>query len=111
MKTMKLTRPVWLIAALAAAMGMAGCRSTGTSLVVGEQTLLPKISDASDNMSIELYEDVKGAHVWARENSRVKAQYKCATTNDYLGVWHTKSCMELDVQVEPCADEAESEEK
>ena len=98
----------WILAAIAAL--LVGCRNTGVSLVVGEQTLLPEVSDAGDNMSIKFYEDVKGARVWARENSRVHAKYTCATTNDYLGVWHSKSYMNLDVMVKPCADEAEDEE-
>lgn len=100
-----------LIGSLLLGVYVAGCKSTGVSLVVGEQTLLPEISDAGDNVSVKFYEDVKGARVWARENSKVKARYKCAVTNDYLGVWHTRSYMDLDVKVEPCETEKDVSEQ
>lgn len=99
-----------LIGAAALALAVAGCKATGVSLVVGEQCLLPEVSDAGDNVSIKFYEDVKGARVWARENSIVRAKYKCACTNDYLGVWHTRSYMDLDVKVEPCELEVSTPE-
>lgn len=91
-----------VLALLASIALLCGCRNTGVSLVVGEQMLLPEISDAGDNLSVRLYEDVKGARIWSAKNSIVRAEYSCATTNNYFGIVATQSAMKLDVAVEPC---------
>jgi len=101
----------WQILALLATLALlCGCKNTGVSLVVGEQMLLPEISDAGDNLSVRLYEDVKGARVWSAKNSIVRAEYICATTNSYFGVVDTTGEMTLKVEVEPC-EMKESNEK
>lgn len=93
---------------LAALAGVGGCKQTGVSLVVGEQMLLPEITDAGDNLAIRLYEDVKGARVWSAKNSIVRTEYTCVTTNNYFGLVSTQGEMTLKVDVEPCeTDESE----
>lgn len=94
---------------LAALAGVGGCKQTGVSLVVGEQVLLPEITDAGDNLAIRLYEDVRGARVWSARNSIVRAEYSCVTTNSYFGIVATQSAMTLDVTVEPCEMEETKE--
>ena len=80
-----------------------GCKSTGSSIIVGEHFTLPELSDAGDNLSFKVYDDTKGAKIWTRENSEVKVSYNCATTNDYIGVVTTRSAMSLKVTVSPLA--------
>lgn len=87
-----------------------GCRNTGSSIIVGEHFSLPEISDSGDNVSCKLYEDTKGAKIWTRENSEVRIDYTCATTNDYVGIFHTRTSMSLGVTVTPLAAEGTSEE-
>lgn len=48
---------------LAMMAALSGCVTeyTGSRTVVGEQTALPEISDASDSLAVRVYESVKGA--------------------------------------------------
>lgn len=82
---------------------LCGCKSTGSRIVVGEQYILPEVSDAADNFSAKFYEDIKGASVWTCRDSEVRVDYFCAYTNTYLGVFHTQSEMRLGVTVTPLA--------
>ena len=86
-----------------------GCANTGSRVVVGEQCALPEVSDAADNFSARIYEDIKGASVWTRKDSEVRVAYRCAYTNSYFGILHTRSDMQLDVTVTPLAEEQENE--
>lgn len=81
-----------------------GCANTGSRVVVGEQCALPEVSDAADNFSARIYEDIKGASVWTRKDSEVRVAYRCAYTNSYFGLLHTQSDMQLDVTVTPLAE-------
>lgn len=81
-----------------------GCANTGSRVVVGEQCALPEVSDAADNFSARIYEDIKGASVWTRKDSEVRVAYRCAYTNSYFGILHTQSDMQLDVTVTPLAE-------
>ena len=78
-----------------------GCTNTGSSTVVGEHFALPELSDAGDNVSVKVYESVKGARVWTAKDCNVTINYNCTTTNSYCGVIETKSNMSLDVIIEP----------
>lgn len=96
---------LWLAAApiLCAAMGLSGCISenTGSTTVVGAQTALPEISDASGSLTIRVYETIKGARVWTAKDSKVTVEYTNAYTNNYLGVVETQDQTSLKVKVEP----------
>jgi len=94
----------------AALLALCGCVNTGSRVVVGEQYALPEVSDAADNFSAKIYEDIKGASVWTRKDSEVHVVYRCAYTNSYCGVVHTQSDMSLDVTVTPLATEEMSAE-
>lgn len=83
---------------------LVGCETpdTGLSAVVGEHTALPEVSDAGGDMTIRVYESVKGARVWSRQNSKVKIDYNCTTTNSYcFGLFEYWGKMKLKVDVEP----------
>ena len=97
------------LALLAAIALLCGCVNTGVSLIVGERTIWPEISDSGDNLGVKLYEDVKGARLWVRQNCRVDVQYKCATTNEYFGIMTTRSNMDVTAKVLPTLEELEEE--
>lgn len=86
-----------------------GCANTGSRVVVGEQCALPEVSDAADNFSARIYEDIKGASVWTRKDSEVRVAYRCAYTNSYFGILHTQSDMQLDVTVTPLAEQGKDD--
>lgn len=86
-----------------------GCVNTGVSLIVGERTIWPEVSDSGDNLGVKLYEDVKGARLWVRQNCRVDVQYKCAATNEYFGIMTTRSNMDVKAKVLPTLEELEEE--
>ncbi len=100
----------WQILALLAALSLlCGCKNTGVSLIVGERTIWPEVSDSGDNLGVKLYEDVKGARLWVRQNCRVDVQYKCTTTNEYFGIVTTRSNMAVKAKVLPTLEELEEE--
>lgn len=82
---------------------ISGCVTeyTGSRTVVGEQTALPEISDASDSLAVRVYESVKGAKVWTAKDCRVTINYSNAYTNTYFGIVETQDAMRLDVTIEP----------
>jgi len=99
-----------LVAALlAVAFFCGGCmnENTGSSTVVGEQMILPEITDSSDNIGVRVFEDIKGARVWTAKDSKVTIKYTNVWTNQYFGIAETKGSMGLDVEIEPLADCAE----
>lgn len=73
----------------------------GTSLVVGEQMVLPELTEPNSECNIRVYESIKGARVWARANSRTRVEYLNTYTNDYFGIVTTRDEMRLRVEVEP----------
>ncbi len=88
---------------LAMMAALSGCVTeyTGSRTVVGEQTVLPEISDASDSLAVRVYESVKGANVWTAKDCRVTINYSNAYTNTYFGIMETQDAMHLDVTIEP----------
>ncbi len=84
----------------------AGCvnPNTGTSTIVGEQIALPQITDSGDNISVRVYESIKGARVWTAKNSEVTVEYANSYTNTYFGIVETADSMRLKVKVAPCED-------
>lgn len=88
---------------LAMMAALSGCVTeyTGSRTVVGEQSALPEISDASDSLAVRVYESVKGAKVWTAKDCRVTINYSNAYTNTYFGVVETQDAMHLDVTIEP----------
>ena len=95
----------------ASLLALCGCINTGTRVVVGEQYALPEVSDAGENFSAKIYEDIKGASVWSRKDSEVRVVYRCACTNNYIGVVRTQSDMALDVTVTPLAVSSDDREE
>ena len=95
----------------ASLLALCGCVNTGSRVVVGEQYALPEVSDAADNFSAKIYEDITGASVWTRKDSEVHVVYRCAYTNSYCGVVHTQSDMSLDVTVTPLAVSSDDSEE
>ena len=95
---------VFLLGFLALTSLLAGCANpnTGTSTIIGEQLALPEISDATDNISVRVYESIKGARVWTAKDSVVSVEYANAYTNCYFGIVETRDTMKLKVKVEPC---------
>ncbi len=83
---------------------LSGCvnPNTGTSTIIGEQLALPEISDATDNISVRVYESIKGARVWTAKDSVVSVEYANTYTNTYFGIVETRDSMRLKVKVEPC---------
>jgi len=90
-----------------------GCMSenTGSSTVVGEQMLLPEITDSSDNVAVRVFEDIKGARVWTAKDSKVTINYSNAYTNSYFGIVTTRDTMTLAVDIEPLATDVEEAEE
>ena len=90
----------------------AGCvnPNTGTSTIVGEQVALPQITDSGDNVSIRVYESIKGARVWTAKNSEVTVEYSNAYTNTYFGIVETADSMRLKVKVAPCETPTDAKE-
>jgi len=86
-----------------------GCMSenTGSSTVVGEQIVLPEITDSSDNIGVRVFEDIKGARVWTAKDSKVTIRYANSYTNNYFGIAETRCNMALDVDIEPLATDGE----
>lgn len=103
---------LFLMTAMIALLSLAGgCvnPNTGTCTVIGEQMALPEITDSGDNVSIRVYESIKGARVWTAKNSVVSVEYFNAYTNSYFGIVETCDSMRLKVKVEPCeGDEPEA---
>ena len=97
-----------LLLALAFLLAFAACLSgcanpnTATSTIIGEQLALPEISDATDNISVRVYESIKGARVWTAKDSVVSVEYANTYTNSYFGIVETRDTMQLKVKVEPC---------
>ena len=97
-----------LLLALAFLLAFAACLTgcvnpnTGTSTIIGEQLALPEVSDATDNISVRVYESIKGARVWTAKDSVVSVEYANAYTNCYFGIVETRDTMKLKVKVEPC---------
>lgn len=93
-----------LVVLLAFAACLTGCANpnTGTSTIIGEQLALPEISDATDNISVRVYESIKGARVWTAKDSVVSVEYANTYTNSYFGIVETRDSMRLKVKVEPC---------
>lgn len=106
-----------LLLALAFLLAFAACLTgcvnpnTGTSTIIGEQLALPEISDATDNISVRVYESIKGARVWTAKDSVVSVVYENAYTNCYFGIVETRDTMKLKVKVEPCEVGGTSAEK
>ena len=82
---------------------LGGCvnPNTGSSTIVGEQMILPEITDSSDNIAVRVWEDIKGARVWTAKDSRVTISYSNCYTNSYLGCVTTRDAMSLAVEIEP----------
>ena len=80
-----------------------GCVSEDvTSVVVGEQTILPELTDGSrSSASIRIYESIKGASIHTHRDSKMTVSYSNAYTNSYLGIVTTHDSMSLKVEVEP----------
>ncbi len=100
-----------LAAALALALICAGCKNpnTGSSIVVGDVTSLPEISDASDNISIKVLLMMTGAKVWTAKDSLVKVGYSNCYTNWYCGIIERRGAQNLTVEVEPLEVGGEAE--
>jgi len=92
-----------------------GCvnENTGSSTVVGEQMILPEITDSGDNIGVRVFEDIKGARVWTAKDSKVCIKYVNTWTNNVLGIYDSKGAMALDVEIEPldCSGEASDDEE
>lgn len=93
-----------LVVLIAFASCFSGCvnPNTGTSTIIGEQLALPEVSDATDNISVRVYESIKGARVWTAKDSVVSVEYANTYTNSYFGIVETRDTMQLKVKVEPC---------
>lgn len=81
----------------------AGCRSAdcGSRTVVGNRTVLPKLSSDASDLDVEVYESTEGAVVYTRKDSRVEIAYSNIYTNTILGVWERYGTMMLGVTIEP----------
>lgn len=103
--------PIMRFMLAALALLAAGCVSeyTGSSTIVGEQLVLPEVSDSSDNVSLRVYENIKGARVWTAKDSSVSIAYTNSYTNTYFGIVDTKDTMILNVTITPCESGEEDE--
>lgn len=90
--------------------GCASYKDGGTSLVVGEQQLLPEITSPDAECAIRIYESIKGARVWSRANHATRVEYETASTNWTFGLRTSADWMKLKVEVEPCEDEVVGDE-
>lgn len=87
-----------------AALLLGGCVSeyTGSRTIVGEEIAWPEISDASDTISVRVFQSIKGAKVWTAKDSRVTAKYRNSYTNSYFfGTIVLRDSMHLDLVIEP----------
>jgi hypothetical protein len=94
-----------IIVGIAMTVALSGCYTEGMggSILVGEQSALPQISNATGTYAINIYESVKGARVWTRQDSRCKVTYECSYTNDFCGIATFRERMKLTVDLEPLA--------
>lgn len=101
-------RVMALVALLGLLTGVFGCKNTntGSRIIVGDVTSLPKIADAADNISIEVLLMMTGASVWTAKDSLVKVTYSNTYTNEYCGIIERKGNQTLKVEVEPLATDA-----
>ena len=95
------------LAIITLAAALCGCVSeyTGSSIVVGEQLALPEVSDASDDLTVRVYETIKGAKIYTRKDNAVTVEYTNAYTNTYFGIVKSEDSMTLKVVVEPTEDD------
>lgn len=100
-------RVMALVALLGLLTGVFGCKNTntGSRIIVGDVTSLPKIADAADNISIEVLLMMTGASVWTAKDSLVKVIYSNTYTNEYCGIIERKGNQTLKVEVEPLAND------
>lgn len=94
-----------IVVGIAMTIALSGCYTEGMggSILVGEQLALPQISNSSGTYSINIYESVKGARVWTRQDSRCKVTYECSYTNEFCGIATFRERMKLTVDLEPLA--------
>jgi len=102
---------VTIAGVIAIAVWTSGCRSAdcGSRTVVGNRTVLPKLSSDASDLDVEVYESTEGAVVYTRKDSRVEIAYTNNYTNKILGVWDRWGTMLLNVTIEPTECERESE--
>jgi len=100
--------PIAAIILAAAMCGGCASENTGSSTVVGEQTILPEITDSSDNVAVRVFEDIKGARVWTAKDSKVTIKYTNAWTNNVFSIYESRGSMGLDVEIEPLATDCTS---
>ena len=75
--------------------------NTGSTTIIGEHMMLPEITDSGDNISLRIYENIKGARIWTAKDCRVSVTYANCYTNSYAGIVETRDSMTLAVEVEP----------
>lgn len=102
---------VTIAGVIAIAVWTSGCRSAdcGSRTVVGNRTVLPKLSSDASDLDVEVYESTEGAVVYTRKDSRVEIAYTNIYTNKILGVWDRWGTMLLNVTIEPTECESEPE--
>ena len=90
---------ILLIAHLLGGCATADC---GSKTIVGNHFALPKVSNATSDTDIEVYESTEGAVVYTRKDSRVEIEYGNAYTNSIaFGLWGKTGSMALKVAIEP----------
>ena len=94
---------VTIAGVIAIAVWTSGCRSAdcGSRTIVGNRTVLPKLSSDASDLDVEVYESTEGAVVYTRKDSRVEIAYTNIYTNTILGVWERYGTMMLGVTIEP----------
>lgn len=80
-----------------------GCMSenTGMRLTIGDSAVLPQISTADGELSLNIYETIGGMNFITRKDCLVTFNYAEAHTNRYFGVVETVGYKKVTGKVEP----------
>lgn len=83
---------------------IAGCaqyKSGGTIVTIGEEVMLPEVTEPESGLSLRLYESIHGARIWSRENNRTDVVYTNHYTTSYFGIVSKEDNTVLSVTVLP----------
>ena len=82
---------------------LCGCLSEndGLRVTIGENQILPQMSTLDGEMSINVYESVKGMNLLSRKDCLVDFEYSEVHTNSFFGVVETRGHMIVKGRVEP----------
>ena len=83
---------------------LSGCtqyKSGGTIVTIGEEFMLPEVTEPESGLSLRIYESIHGARIWSRENNRTDVVYTNSYSTSYFGIVSKEDNTVLSVTVTP----------